>query len=197
MMRILPATDYLVMPWKNGQGATTEILRAPAGASLDAFDWRVSIATVGTDGPFSSFPEIDRTLTVLTGAGLALTLAGQPPIELTPRSAPLAFPGDVETSATLVSGPITDFNVMSRRGCWTHQVRRFDGEAAVSVTSAATVILAFCASGAVVVAGPYGSARLGPQDSLLAEPQAPASWTIAPQGPACLFWVEFRPVPSD
>jgi len=61
-MRIIRAADCLVMPWKNGGGTTTEIAVAPEGASLNDFDWRISMAHVGADGPFSSFPGIDRTL---------------------------------------------------------------------------------------------------------------------------------------
>jgi hypothetical protein len=47
----LPAT-----PWKNGGGLTREVLWQPAGASLDDFDWRVSVAQIDSDGPFSIIP---------------------------------------------------------------------------------------------------------------------------------------------
>jgi hypothetical protein len=47
---------------------TTEIAVYPAGATLDAFLWRVSIADVERDGPFSRFPGIDRTIVLLEGA---------------------------------------------------------------------------------------------------------------------------------
>ena len=50
------------MPWKNGGGETAEIAVSPPGAALDDFDWRLSMARVETDGPFSAFPGIDRTL---------------------------------------------------------------------------------------------------------------------------------------
>eukprot|EP01042_Synura_sphagnicola_P007286 gene7286-9332_t len=45
-MRIIRATDCLVMPWKNGGGTTTEMAVAPEGASLNDFDWRISMAHV-------------------------------------------------------------------------------------------------------------------------------------------------------
>ena len=61
-MRILRAPDYRVMPWKNGGGTTTEVAVSPEGAGLDHFDWRISMARVEQDGPFSTFPGIDRTL---------------------------------------------------------------------------------------------------------------------------------------
>ena len=69
-MQILRAANYKVMPWKNGLGSTTEIAIFPANAKLDDFDWRVSMAQVTSDGPFSSFPGIDRTLLVIDGAGI-------------------------------------------------------------------------------------------------------------------------------
>src|SRR5580704_9253002 len=79
-MRLLPAGQHRRMPWKNGGGETTEIAVAPEGAGLDALDWRVSMARVATDGPFSAFPSIDRTLSVLAGVGIALAIAGRPEI---------------------------------------------------------------------------------------------------------------------
>ena len=56
MVRLLTPNDYRSMPWKNGAGRTTEIAVHPAGAALDAFAWRVSIADIERDGPFSRFP---------------------------------------------------------------------------------------------------------------------------------------------
>ena len=43
-MNILRESSYRAVPWKNGGGVTREILRAPA--EPDAFDWRLSLATV-------------------------------------------------------------------------------------------------------------------------------------------------------
>ena len=60
-MRVLRAADYPRMPWKNGGGETAEILVEPAGAPLDSFDWRLSMARVAADGPFSLFPGVERT----------------------------------------------------------------------------------------------------------------------------------------
>lgn len=123
-MHILRAGQYTRMPWKNGGGETTEIAVYPEGASVEDFAWRVSMATVASDGPFSLFPGIDRTLSVLEGEGMVLDIEGQEPVTLTPASAPLSFPADVPTSARLVRGPITDLNVMTRRGHFAHRVER-------------------------------------------------------------------------
>ena len=123
-MRILRAGQHRRMPWKNGGGETTEIIASPEGAGLDEFGWRVSMARVAADGPFSRFPDIDRTLCVIQGEGLALTIAGKPEVVLTQASPPFRFIGDVAVTSRLVKGPITDLNVMTRRGRWSHEVTR-------------------------------------------------------------------------
>src|SRR5258707_14720415 len=67
--RVLSPSDYRRMPWKNGGGHTHEIAAHPEGAGMAAFAWRVSIAEIAQDGPFSSFPGVDRTLVLLAGNG--------------------------------------------------------------------------------------------------------------------------------
>ncbi len=57
------------MPWKNGGGSTTELAIFPSDATLENFVWRLSTATVKTDGPFSHFAQIDRTLAIFIGCG--------------------------------------------------------------------------------------------------------------------------------
>lgn len=125
-MRILRASGYRRMPWKNGGGETAEIVASPAGAALEAIDWRLSMAVVGSDGPFSSFPGIDRTLTILDGDGLRLTVHGDGVHVLTRASPPLAFPADAPAYATLMGGAVTDLNVMTRRGTLRHAVERIE-----------------------------------------------------------------------
>src|SRR5262249_48883926 len=107
--------DYRSMPWKNGAGRTTELAVHPAGAGLDAFAWRVSIANVERSGPFSAFPGIDRTIVLLDGAGMHLG-RGERTIDLTTPFVPQDFRGDQSVDCTLVAGPSRDFNAMFRRG---------------------------------------------------------------------------------
>ncbi|HEY7791545.1 MAG TPA: HutD family protein [Vicinamibacterales bacterium] len=107
----VPAT-----PWKNGGGVTREIIRRPVGATLDDFEWRVSIATMAADGPFSPFPGVDRLLIVLDGAGVHLRSAdGAIDRRIDRPLDPIAFPGEVPLSCRLLAGECTDFNVMVRR----------------------------------------------------------------------------------
>jgi environmental stress-induced protein Ves len=123
-LKIVRASDCLTTPWKNGGGSTTEIAAAPEGASLDIFDWRNSMAQVASDGPFSDFFGIDRTLAVIKGSGLVLMIGDNAPITVEPGSDPIRFPGDIPTSARLVAGEIADLNVMTRRGRFSHRLLR-------------------------------------------------------------------------
>jgi len=122
--RVLRAAQRKVTPWKNGQGWTAEAAVFPEGATLEGFDWRISFAGTEASGPFSTFPEVDRTLAVLEGR-IELSMDGQPAIELSSSSLPVCFPGDVPTSARLIEGPLRDLNVMTRRGIFAHQMQRF------------------------------------------------------------------------
>lgn len=123
-MKIIRATDCRTTRWKNGGGSTTELAIEPPDASLERFDWRISMARVASDGPFSEFPGIDRTLAVISGNGLRLSIDGKPPVTLDRGSDPIQFPGDVATSARLLCGEITDLNVMSRRTRYGHRLWR-------------------------------------------------------------------------
>jgi uncharacterized protein len=115
-MRLIRSADYKRIPWKNGGGMLGDIIVSPDGAGLDEFDWRVSTAHVGRDGPFSVFPGIDRVMKIVGGAALRLEIAGMDSVTLTPESEPFDFPGDAPTQAFLGDGPIDNLNVMVRRG---------------------------------------------------------------------------------
>jgi uncharacterized protein len=123
-LKIIRAIDCRTTRWKNGGGSTTEVAIEPPDASLEHFDWRISMARVASDGPFSEFPGIDRTLAVISGNGLQLSIADKLPVTLSRGSDPIQFPGDIATSARLLSGAITDLNVMSRRTRYGHRLWR-------------------------------------------------------------------------
>jgi len=65
-MRVIPFAALAPVPWANGGGVTREIA---AGRDADAILWRVSLAEVETEGPFSFLPGLHRILTVVGGAG--------------------------------------------------------------------------------------------------------------------------------
>lgn len=115
MHRVLTPADYRETAWKNGGGRTSEVAARPEGADLMHFAWRISIAHVARDGPFSVFDGIDRTLVLLRGAGMRLTKAGASTLEIRAPFEPVAFPGEVAYDCGLVDGPVQDFNLMVRR----------------------------------------------------------------------------------
>jgi environmental stress-induced protein Ves len=72
--------------------------------------WRMSVATVAEDGPFSRFPGIWRSLTVIDGPGFRL--AGDGVDLLAAPLCPVSFDGGAAVSACDVTGISRDFNVM-------------------------------------------------------------------------------------
>ena len=105
------------MPWRNGQGMTTEIAAggAPSGAAYASrdFAWRVSLAEVTRSGDFSLFPGLDRIIMLVNGSGMTLHLPSQTQV-LRPDE-PFAFDGGLAVRCT-VDEPTLDLNVMTRRG---------------------------------------------------------------------------------
>ncbi|MEV7339717.1 HutD family protein [Streptomyces sp. NPDC093544] len=112
--RLLPAAERVAVPWKNGGGVTREIAVSPEGAGMGDFAWRVSLAEVAADGPFSPFPDVDRTLTVVQGAGMDLTVGGERRL-VNSLYVPQDFRGDIPTDCRLLDGPVVNLNVMWRR----------------------------------------------------------------------------------
>ena len=167
MRRLTPA-DYTRQPWKNGKGETVELARADRDGALL---WRLSMATVAEDGPFSIFPGIERNLTVLDGPGFRLVGDG---IDLPclPLS-PVAFPGDVPVQAIQTGGQVSrDFNVMTARALPVPQVEVVTDARNV----AAADLTAVFALGASVVNGQ----PIGRHDLILTE----SACLVAPEGAA-------------
>lgn len=120
--RVIRSEDLVRVPWKNGGGTTAEVAAFPEGSTFETFGWRISMADVASDGPFSAFPRVDRTLIVVEGGGIELDVEGVA-YRLDEDSPKLSFSGDDITSGRLLSGPIRDLNVMTRRGQFSHRAR--------------------------------------------------------------------------
>ena len=113
-LTLVKTSDYRRVRWKNDGGWTTEIAREPADADTD-FRWRVSIADIESDGPFSTFPGVARELMLLAGNGIELDIDDAPPQRLTERFQRVRFDGEARVGCRLLAGPTRDFNVMTRR----------------------------------------------------------------------------------
>jgi environmental stress-induced protein Ves len=150
--RILRSVDYVTRPWKNGGGTTRDIAVSPPGASLDTFDWRLSLAQVDRDGPFSRFDNVDRTLVLLSGA---MTLRENERRTDLARNEPFTFEGERAIEATVAGGSTLDFNVMTRRGRASHSARResFSKQAHVKTRVGSTVVLFALECGLIVDGG--------------------------------------------
>ena len=115
-MKLISYQDLIPTPWKNGGGVTRELACHPEGADFATFLWRVSIAEVNRSGPFSCFPGIDRSITLLSGAGMQLTFADGKTHPLIAPLVPYQFIGEAALNAQLVDAGCEDFNLMCRRG---------------------------------------------------------------------------------
>lgn len=109
----IPANEYRRERWKNGAGWTREILRWPLES--EDWDWRLSIAEVDKEGPFSAFPGVDRELVLLAGEGMRLLFEDGEVAELQPPHDRVRFAGERAVRSELVAGPTQDFNLMWKR----------------------------------------------------------------------------------
>lgn len=113
--RLIAPSDCTIMPWKNGQGQTTEIdCVSPSDNATAPYLWRLSIADIAVSGPFSTFDGYDRISLPIAGDGIRLTLDGQSHV-IRSFDSPLRYPGDTETGCELLGSPIRNFNLIHHR----------------------------------------------------------------------------------
>lgn len=114
-LRLIRAVSLQRSRWKNGGGWTTQIARDTGYGHGEEFRWRISIADIEHDGPFSAFPGVGRDLLLLDGNGLELDIGASPPVRLDRRYARAHFDGGAAVNCRLLAGPTRDFNVMVQR----------------------------------------------------------------------------------
>ncbi len=94
-MRIQRFDEHRAMPWANGLGTSFEVA---SDRNVDGvWTWRVAIAPVVLDGPFSVMPGVDRHLVVINGEGMTLSIDGE--IVECPLGRVVRFSGDSTTHA--------------------------------------------------------------------------------------------------
>jgi hypothetical protein len=188
-MRLIAQADYRRMPWKNAAGTTQEIAISPslANASEADFIWRVSIADVTVDAPFSRFPGYDRLIMLLDGAGMTLESGTTGALTLDKRLQPMALPGELAVTAKLKGGPCRDFNVMTQRTKARARlsVHRIAG-AALAVSGDSEAMLAFAVAGAITADG----VRASEGDTLVRDGRGSRTEITAPEGAATIALVE-------
>lgn len=114
--RPIPKSEQRVESWKNGGGTTRTVAIDPPGSDFaTGFRWRISVADVAVDGPFSVLPGLDRSLWLLAGNGVVLSCGGSATVLREPLQR-LDFVGEAAITAARIDGPVRDVNVMTRRG---------------------------------------------------------------------------------
>jgi len=124
-MRMIRAADREPVRWANGGGVTRELASRAAGAGVSgpAFDWRLSLADIDRDGPFSALPGVDRCFAPVEGEVLlALPGGGR---RTGDGDAPLRFPGEAAPEAVLPAGArCRALNLMTARARCAGDMRR-------------------------------------------------------------------------
>ena len=111
-MRVQRFSEHRAMPWANGLGTSYEV--ASDRNAYGEWTWRVAIAPVVLDGPFSVMPGVDRELVVIEGNGMVLNVDDES-VKCMPGQV-VRFSGDSVTIARLVDGPTVDLGLMTVRG---------------------------------------------------------------------------------
>lgn len=162
----LPRESYETRPWKNGKGVTTDLYRAPAGADDDGFELRVSLAAIPEEAPFSAFPGVERRITLIEGAGLALDF-GDRVMTLRPFETQ-GFDSGATPTGRPIGGPVRVVNVMARRARWRIADCRTLTALETTLTGGSVAVF-FALSGQWSAVADGRTQRLNPQETLLAE----------------------------
>jgi hypothetical protein len=150
-------------PWPNGLGITRDV----AGSEGEELGWLISIADLTEEAAFSHFPGVDRTFTLIEGAGATLTVDGT--VLPCRPFVPVLFPGDRPTHYLPQGGAARAFNVFAARNAFEARVSVQAVAASHRVAAGEAVLAVHCAEGALAV----GDARLEAGDTLLHPGSAP------------------------
>lgn len=176
MATLIAYAGLPVAPWKNGGGSTRTLAVSPAGAQLEDFDWRISVAAINANGAFSVFPGIDRSLLLVEGDCVRLTLDGARTVLLDARNPMLWFPGEAQVDAR-VNGATLDFNVMTRRSRCRHQLETITAPCQLARRSA-TTLLFVAGDGPVLARGGRQAFTLQRCDALLLDAFDAPHWQL-------------------
>ncbi len=179
-VRHLPAARHRRTRWKNGGGWTTELGIEPATADLHGdFDWRVSIADIEGDGPFSLFPGVERDLFLLEGVGMLLDIDGVEQ-RLDQPLQRVHFDGEARVECRLIKGPTRDFNVMVRARSIVAYIAASEPLQNLAIAGpAGSQWLVYVCSGHASIGANDGTIKLGMGDGLRIDSlEQPAEFTI-------------------
>jgi len=180
---LIRLSDAPATPWRNGGGLTRELAAWPEGRD---WTWRISVAEVAADGPFSHFPGVQRFFAVLGGKGVRLTADGRPH-EVTATSAPLEFDGAATVDCQLLAGPTQDLNLMLQRGRASGAMTRL-ADAHSWVTAEEGVVAIYALEAPAVVREPASATSVDLPPQCMAWKQLPAGTPleVATSGAICM-----------
>ena len=204
-LKLLRAAGYRAMPWRNGKGMTLEIARAPA--SGEHFTWRLSLADIAQDGPFSAYPGYRRALVLVHGDDLRLKFRQHGAQRLSPARRGTRFEGAWHTECTVPHGPCTDLSLIVHKGSAGSPACIVRAPSILAVTAPRTLVRSSALHSALFIlegcAGIRESgqrrARLArPRDVLLIPPGAGRALLLDSRGPtpakiAVLRWRPGKP----
>lgn len=118
-------------PWRNGGGMTRTL-------ATHGTEWRISLAEVERDGPYSRFDGMTRVSFIVRGHGV--TLANDTSVVPLAPFVAVEYDGGDAWHARLEDGPVTALNVMSPQGRYRVSVRSLDGATIVAPHCTAIVV---------------------------------------------------------
>lgn len=129
-------------PWKNGRGVTRTLASHDGSPS----QWRVSLAEITQDGPYSRFDGVVRHSLIVAGRGIVLR-DGSDTVVLAP-GVPTQYDGEPVWEASLVDGACQALNVMVDRTRWLARVETLAPETpAEFVPCIGSVLVVFSGDG--------------------------------------------------
>lgn len=105
---VIRAATRVPTAWPNGRGITRDY--AVRTATDGSFLWRVTLADLTEDAPFSRMPGTERVFTIARGNAVELTIDGA--ARRCEPFHPVCFSGGSDTSCRLLAGPARALNVM-------------------------------------------------------------------------------------
>jgi uncharacterized protein len=154
-LQLITPLQWQTQRWQNGGGITHQLARSDDAEGLL---WRLSVADVASDGPFSRFDGIERVILLLDGAGFCLHGVGDNPQNIHRPLQPFRFAGESAIHCTLLDGAVRDFNLMTRRDAVQAELQVLSLNSTIYVLPPSPQTLIFVASGSVDVA--FGATQL-------------------------------------
>ena len=188
MIHTVALAQVPAQPWRNGGGSTHELLAWPDAAH---WQWRISVAEITQDGPFSSYPGVQRWFAVLHGAGVMLRFAAHRE-RITPQSPPLHFGGTDAPGCELLDGSTQDLNMMLRSDAGTGCMEiTFPGEEWLSQAPHRAL---FSTGAGMLQIGDTDAARLGAMSLACSHRAAQQRWRWLPDDPTAsrAWWLSFK-----